>query len=58
MSGDGVASDSSIMENSIRKIMMKNSERAYLLCDSGKVGKVYLNSLCTKDEVCGVIDEF
>lgn len=52
---DGIATDSSITENSMRKIMMKNSKRTYLLCDSSKVGKRYLNVLCEKNDVTEVI---
>ena len=52
---DGIATDSSIMENSIRRIMMKNADRVYLLCDSSKVGKKYLNVLCDKENVTEVI---
>ena len=55
MSEDGVSYDSSISENNIRRIMMKNSTRKYLLCDKSKIGKVFLNTLCTGDEVDGII---
>ena len=46
ISDGGIASDNSILENSIRKIMIKNSKKSYLLCDSSKLGKTYLNTLC------------
>ena len=55
ISEDGDVTDSSIAENSIRKIMMQKSVRTYLLCDKSKVGKVYLNTLCEKDEFDGII---
>mgnify|MGYP003315808064 CR=1 FL=1 len=34
-----------------RRIMIKNSERSYLLCDSSKLGKTYLNTLFNRH--CG-----
>jgi len=55
ISEDGVASDNSILENSMRKIMIKNSKQSYLLCDSSKQGKTYLNTLCRVEDVSGVI---
>lgn len=55
ISEDGDVTDSSIEENSIRKIMMQKSAKTYLLCDKSKVGKVYLNTLCEKDEFDGII---
>ena len=55
ISEDGAVTDSSIAENSMRKLMMQISVRTYLLCDKSKVGKVYLNTLCEKDEFDGII---
>ena len=57
ISDGGIASDNSILENSIRKIMIKNSVRSYLLCDSSKLGKTYLNTLCNVKELNGVISD-
>ena len=55
LSEDGVVSDNSILENVMRKIMITNSKESYLLCDKSKFGKKYLNTLCNKDELSGVI---
>ena len=55
ISEDGAVTDSSIAENSMRKLMMQKSVRTYLLCDKSKIGKVYLNTLCEKDEFDGII---
>lgn len=55
ISEDGAVTDSSIAENSMRKLMMQKSVRTYLLCDKSKVGKVYLNTLCEKEEFDGII---
>lgn len=54
---DGIVSDNSILENSIRKIMIKNSKRNYLLCDRSKMGKKYLNTLCELSNLTGVISD-
>ena len=53
----GRVTDSSILENSVRKIMMKNSRKNYLLCDKSKFGKIYVSTLCEKDDVDGVITD-
>ena len=52
---EGVVTDNSILENSMRKIMIKNSKKSYLLCDKSKFGKTYLNTLCHIDELEGLI---
>ena len=54
---DGIATDNSIMENNIRKIMIKNSKAKYLLCDKSKFNKTYLNTLCHIDDIGGLISE-
>lgn len=54
---EGIASDNSIMENSIRRIMIENAKRSYLLCDSSKFGHFYLNTLCRAEEIEDVISE-
>lgn len=55
ISDDGIVSDNSILENSMRKIMIKNSKKSYLLCDTSKFGKIYLNTLCHSDEIEKII---
>ena len=57
VSSDGTVSDNSILENSMRGIMIKNSKKSYLLCDSSKLNKVYLNTLCSTKELDGLISE-
>lgn len=52
---DGTATDNSILENSIRRIMIKNAKESYLLCDNTKLGKKYLNTLCDTNEISGII---
>lgn len=55
ISDDKIATDNSILENSIRKIMIKNSKKSFLLCDNTKFGKTYLNFLCDTNDTDGVI---
>jgi DeoR/GlpR family transcriptional regulator of sugar metabolism len=57
ISENNVATDNSILENSMRKIMIQNSQKSYLLCDSSKFGKTYLNTLCNVKELSGLITE-
>jgi len=52
---DGIATDNSILENSIRRIMIKNSKESYLLCDETKFKNKYLNTLCDIKEITDVI---
>ena len=52
---EGIATDNSIMENNIRKIMIKNSKKKFLLCDKSKLDKIYLNTLCKIDDIDGLI---
>jgi DeoR/GlpR family transcriptional regulator of sugar metabolism len=54
---EGRVTDTSVYENAVRRIMMENSRRCYLLCDTGKFGKRYLNTLCRTQDVDGVISE-
>ena len=57
ISENNIATDNSILENAMRKIMIKNSKKSYLLCDSSKFGKTYLNTLCGVKELTGFITE-
>lgn len=55
LSDNGIATDNSILENTMRRIMIKNSKESYLLCDQSKFNKKYLNTLCCKEEITAVI---
>ena len=57
ISSDGRATDSSILENVMRQIMMQNARRSFLLCDKSKEGETYLHTLCRTKDVSGVISE-
>ncbi len=53
----GALTDSTILENSIRRIMMKNSKKSIVLCDSSKLGLTYLHTLCHVSDVDEIISE-
>lgn len=55
ISDKGIATDNSISENNIRRIMIKNSKESYLLCDKNKFDKSYLNILCDTKDITEVI---
>ena len=55
LTSDGLATDTSIEENEIRKVMIKRAEKTYLLCDKSKIGKKELHVLCHTDDISGFI---
>ncbi len=57
LSEDGIASDNSIAENDMRRIMIERSKKKYLLCDASKYGKSDLNILCDVKNIDGVISD-
>ena len=57
LSEDGYLTDIAAAENHVRKYMIKNAEKAYLLCASEKIGKKYFHNLCHRDEIDGVIQD-
>jgi DeoR/GlpR family transcriptional regulator of sugar metabolism len=46
LSSDGFATDSSVLENDVRKAIMRRSKRKILLVDDSKIGKERWNNLC------------
>lgn len=54
---DGKMTDLSIEESNLRRAMMKNSKRKYLLCDSSKFDKTYFYNIGSIGEIDGVISE-
>ena len=54
---DGRLTDTSVEENNLRRHMLSQSARRILLCDSSKLGNVYLNNLCALSEVDDLICE-
>ena len=57
MSEDGRATDLSMEEVNLRRVMMRHANRKILLCDKSKYGKMYFYTLCTADDVDAVISE-
>ena len=57
MSEDGRATDLSMEEVNLRRVMMRQAKRKILLCDKSKYGKVYFYNLCTSDDVDDIISE-
>lgn len=54
---DGKLTDNAIAENLVRRAMLENSTKHYLMLDSYKVGEPCLGTLCTLDEIDRVISE-
>lgn len=54
---DGFLTDISPEENNVRKKMIKQSKKSYLLCANDKFDKSYFHILCHKDEIDGIIHE-
>ena len=54
---DGRLTDKSIEENTLRKVMLQQAKRRVLLCDSSKIGHVFLNTLCHISDIDEVICE-
>lgn len=57
ISADGYLTDISAEENYVRKKMIKNSNRAFLLCTGDKKGKKYFHNLCHETDIDGIITE-
>ena len=52
---DGVISDASEEESSLRRVMIDHAKRQYFLCDSSKIGVQKMFTLCEKDRITEVI---
>lgn len=57
LSLDGRLTDSSVEENSLRRVMFRQAAKKIFLCDSSKIGRVYLNSLCRVEDLDEIICE-
>ena len=53
----GVVSDQSEAETSLRKLMIKNSQKQYFLFDSSKYGKRLAFKVCSTRDISGVITD-
>ena len=54
LSEDGEISDPAETETALRKAMLKRASRAYCLCDSSKIGKKHLFTVCHKEDLAGI----
>lgn len=52
---DGIISDASEDESSLRRVMIAHSKRQYFLCDSSKIGVQKMFVLCNKEQITEVI---
>ena len=57
VSVDGRLTDKSVEENALRKVMLQQSKKNVLLCDSSKLGHIFLNTLCGVSEIDDIICE-
>lgn len=57
LSESGYLTDNSVEENDLRRTMIKQSKRNFLLCNSDKLGHTCLNNLCHISEIDGIISE-
>ncbi len=55
LSQSGKLTDFSREEDGVRREMMKNAKRVYLICTGDKVGKEYFHNICNITDIDGVI---
>lgn len=54
---NGMITDSSEREVTVKKAMFKNADKSYYLCDSSKKNRKYAFNICGVKDVDGIIDE-
>lgn len=54
---DGYATDFSVEENWVRRVMLKHTQKRVLLCDSSKIDKSYVNTICGLQDIDYIISE-
>lgn len=54
---EGVITDSSVEESTLRAAMLKRSAKKIYMCDSSKFGKKYIYRLCTAEDVDEIITD-
>ena len=55
LSDDGFLTDISDSENHVRRRMIENSQKSYLMCVSDKIGKKYFHNLCSAGDISKII---
>lgn len=54
---NGMITDSSEREATVKRAMLQNAARSYYLCDSSKRNKTYTFNICSVKDLAGIIDE-
>ena len=57
LSMDGMMSDPSVRESNLRRVMMAQCKKKYLLCDGSKFGKTFFYNMGDVGEVDGIISD-
>ena len=57
LTDEGNITDFSLEENWVRQVMLKHAKKKILLCDSSKIGNVYMNTVCSIDDITYIISE-
>jgi DeoR/GlpR family transcriptional regulator of sugar metabolism len=57
LSLDGMMSDPSVREANLRRVMMEQCKKKYLLCDSSKFGKTFFYNMGSVSELDGIISD-
>ena len=52
---DGIISDVSEEESSLRRVMIAQAKKSFFLCDSSKIGVRKMFTLCRAEDLCGII---
>ncbi len=52
---NGDITNNSVQDNALRRIMLRNAKKNYLLCDKSKFNKTCLHTLCNIKELDGLI---
>ena len=53
----GLSLDGTPSDNDVRRAMMRRAKKKILLCDSKKIGNVYLNNLCDPEDLSEIISD-
>ena len=57
LSYDGMMSDPSVREANLRRVMMEQCKKKYLLCDGSKFGKTFFYNMGSVSELDGIISD-
>ena len=57
LSADGKISDFSENETHQRQLMLQHAQKKYFLCDSSKLGKTFLFTVCHISQIDGILSD-